>query len=861
MRPEVGGDASMNPLLYNRAARILASCGYPCMYASPVAGLSEAGIRGGNNLVVTGFEDTCPVHPGVVLYMVAEDTGPFDRAPESPDASRMGWSYGVSRVCLVYPARALVIRTGNVPGDAGAAEVVGEAGCGWKDVSPEGAPSDGSPRYVHGVPELLRALVLQAAHGRSSEEAPAQDLAKRLVLAEKTFRRAVLEENPNETDKRLAVASLCMTLALLVRAASCQDTESAWVENGLSQYLGKLLGETDPWYCDIRTLRLPDRAFWEETVSLDPAGLFPLRPFPPFTVFRALNRFCMDIRGGSGYPHLKADATAVRRSVLELPVADDYVREISRRLSSDRNFRFLEIAEGPGALVPLIAWCLVAQDRLSSTHVPHGTDRHGTWKPASADPPAIGRKPPLDRIFLASPELCTVLSCRAFLVVLDSLYGGRPASGYEAGAWVAGTIRLCSPFVTRSWWDRHRVSFPKEPRETPPPSLSELFVQPENEGGFSSVLVTSGTRSSPLRGRDRAFLEENSAVYQNGAGVFQYFAEQALEKTAPGGHLYSLSPADWLYSIHGRQIRAQFARSNVLGLESFESGHSPRAEGDSVGMVLEKGPPGTHTLYSRYRYRRDTWVSVYRSLSVHPGLDVAYWSFEDRSVSRLRKKLEEAGTPLSKYCMGEVLAYIPQEKTGTSSFPGTSTGEEIRASGKKAAHAPGLRVNEGRDSPDPFITADVHIPRGPHGTDMLVTVRIPGRDRYLVSFLESSLASFYASTHPLLNRDLAVVMNSLPVRVPDLFDPAERTLYDAVLASKKRTPPGVFIPETRGSVVQDEGIRQIPGGTDDIFARLYGLTPDEAAVIRRYASVTLSVREPCPVFRKKRRRRRKKSGK
>jgi hypothetical protein len=858
MRPERGGDASMNLTLYARAARVLASCGFSYMDAMPVAGPPGAG-RCGDNLFVTGFNDTCPVHPGVVLYMAAEDTGSPGTARECTDARRMGWSYGVSGVYLVYPSRALVVHTGNVPGDAGDGEGPGVAGCGWKDILMEEPPSDRSSLGPHGVPEPLRALVQQHARDRGSEEAPVKKLAERLILAEKVFRRALLAENPGETDIRLSVASMCMTLALLMRTASSPGVERTGVETGPSWYIGKLLEETDPWYCDISTLRLPERTFEEAAAALDPGGTFVLHPLPHFTVFRALNWFCMGLRGGPGYHLIPADAGNIHRSVLDVPVAGDYVREIAWHLTSDRRSRFLEIAEGPGTLAPLIAWCLVAQDRLAATHGFSGSGLPGPLKPVSSATPETVTRSSLGRIFLASPDLCTVLACRAFLLTLEMVYGDCLVRGYESGAGSAGTMRLCSPFVTRSWWDRHWASFPGKFHETPPPSISELFVQPETAEGFSSVLVTSGSGRSHIKGRDRAFLEENSAVYQKGAGVFQYLAEQALEKTAPGGHLFSLSPAGWLFSAQGRQIRALFSRFNVMRLDSFESGHAPGVQGDTVGMVLQKGPPGTYTRHSRFRYRRDSWVRVYDGVSAHPGHEAAYWSFEDRSVSLLRRRLEEAGTPLGEYCMGEVIVCTTPGMTGNGLPPCTTHDDEACTPGREATAAPDIRFAPGHHSPDPFTLADIHGPHGSHARDLLMTVRIPGRDRYLISFLESSLASFYISTHPLLRRDLPGVIASLPVRVPDLFDPSEKALYDAVLASRKRVPPAPGGPETEEHG-GEHGNRQLPCGPDDLFFRLYGLTPEEAAVIRGHSQVTVSARDTVPVFKKKRRRRRRKAG-
>ncbi len=849
----------MNTTLYTRAARVLASSGFSYMDAMPVAGPPGAG-RSGDNLIVTGFSDICPVHPGVVLYMAAEDTGSPGTGRECTDASRTGWSYGVPGVYLVYPSRALVVRTGNVPGDAGAVGSPGVIGCGWKDVIMEGHPFDRSFQGRLGVPEPLRALVQHPAGDRGSEEAPAIKLAERLVLAEKTFRRAILAENPGETDLRLSVASMCMTLALLMRTASCPGAERNGVETGPSWYMRKFLEETDPWYCDISTLCLPERTFWEEVAALDQAGTFVLHPLPQFTVFRALNWFCTGLRGGPGYFQLPADAGNIRRSVLDVPVVDDYVREIVRHLASDRRSRFLEIAEGPGTLAPLIAWCLVAQDRLAATHGFSGTGGlPGPRKPPSSDTLETVIRSSLGRIFLASPDLCTVLACRAFLATLEMAYGDQSIPGNEAGAGGAGTMRLSSPFVTRSWWDRHWASFPGESHETPPPSISELFVQPETAEGFSSVLVTSGAGRSHMKGRDRAFLEENSAVYQKGAGFFQYLAEEALEKTAPGGHLYSLSPAGWLFSAYGRQIRSLFSRFNVMRLDSFESGHAPGVQGDTVGMVLHKGPPGAYIRHSRYRYRKDSWVKVHEGVSAHPGREAAYWNFEDRSVSHLRRRMEEAGTPLGEYCMGEVIVCTTQGMTGNGRPPCTRPDDEARTSGREPTAAPAIRVPARHHSPDPFTLADIHGLHGSHGRDLRMTVRIPGRDRYLIRFLESSLASFYISTHPLLHRDLAGVIAGVPVRVPDLFDPSERALYDAVLASRKRVTPAPCGPETE-EVGGDCGNRQLPCGPDDHFLRLYGLTREEAAVVRKHSLVTVSVRDSGPVFRKKRRRRRKKAG-
>jgi hypothetical protein len=167
---------------------------------------------------------------------------------------------------------------------------------------------------------------------------------------------------------------------------------------------------------------------------------------------------------------------------------------------------------------------------------------------------------------------------------------------------------------------------------------------------------TSPSQNSPTNSGEEA--KTYYACHSDRADLFIYFYEKSVRLLRLGGHASFVASSTWTRTKAGERLR-RFLGSEATVMSFLDFGDLPLFEEATTYpcvMVMRHEPPEPeHQVASavvpELKNLNLTHLLEIRKVEVpQRHLDPAGWRFEDRSVARLREKINAAGIPLKEYC-------------------------------------------------------------------------------------------------------------------------------------------------------------------------------------------------------------------
>jgi type I restriction-modification system DNA methylase subunit len=186
------------------------------------------------------------------------------------------------------------------------------------------------------------------------------------------------------------------------------------------------------------------------------------------------------------------------------------------------------------------------------------------------------------------------------------------------------------------------------------------FAEVFKSGGFDVVLGNPPyVRQEEIKAQKPA-LKKVYKCYTGVADLFVYFYERGIELLKTGGQFAFISSNKWYRSGYGEKLRTWLAaRTRLHALIDFGDAPVFEAIAYPTIVLLERRPPAQDASFRALTWKPgppiDEFAEIFRSRSFdvpQSSLDKSGWRLEGSTKRNLLDKLRAAGVPLGEYCKG-----------------------------------------------------------------------------------------------------------------------------------------------------------------------------------------------------------------